>query len=111
MSVARQAVAFGIVMAFWFSFLCWLNVPAQSHEWFSRQRNPVSGVSCCNGSDCHLIETSEWWEERGLIFVRWAGKTWSMPASQSQPSQDKTGKAVACIWNGALRCFFMPVNF
>jgi hypothetical protein len=93
-------------------YLGWIALtPAQAHEWFSGQRNPVSGYGCCNGSDCHLIETEDWWEEAGLIWVRMAGKTWSIPADQAQPSQDKDGKAAACIWGGQLRCFFMPVNF
>lgn len=101
---------FALLFAAWAYLL--LQVPfAQSHEWFSGKRNPVTGYGCCSGTDCHLIETEDWWEEGGLIHVRWAGKEWTMPADQAEPSQDKGGRAAACIWNGQLRCFFTPLNF
>lgn len=86
---------------------------ANAHQWFSNQVNPVTEARCCNNSDCVVIETDAWWEdEYGIIYVRWRnGATYAIPADQALPSQDKEGKAAACMWGGKLRCFFMPVNF
>jgi hypothetical protein len=86
---------------------------ASAHEWFVNQANPVTAARCCNGSDCLVIENEAWWEdEHGIIYVRWKnGVTYAIPANQAQPSQDKEGKAAACVWANQLRCFFMPVNF
>lgn len=93
-------------------YLSWVTMTdAQAHQWFSGKRNPVTGYGCCSGTDCHLIETEDWWEEGGLIHVRWAGKEWTMPADQAEPSQDKEGRAAACIWNGQLRCLLHSPEF
>lgn len=93
------------------SYLSWVQT-ANSHEWFSNQVNPSTNARCCNNSDCVPIDNEDWWEENGFIFVKWRnGKTYTIPASQSAPSQDKEGRAAACVWAGRLRCFFMPVNF
>jgi hypothetical protein len=114
----RKALAWSGWSAYWllliagYIFIASIVIrSASAHEWYSGQRNPVNGYGCCNGSDCHLIETEDWWEEAGVIYVRRNGATWAIPADQAQPSQDKNGKAAACIWGGKLRCFFMPVNF
>lgn len=93
---------------------CWLFVgpPAHSHEWFSGQQNPVTSARCCNQSDCLVIDDKDWSLSAGQVSVRWRdGREYSMPASQMQPSQDKAGRAAACVWNGALRCFFLPVSY
>lgn len=95
-------------------YLSWIALtPAMAHEWFSGQENPVTTARCCNNSDCQPIDNEAWWEdEHGIIYVRWRnGVTYAIPANQALPSQDKEGRAAACVWAGKLRCFFMPVNF
>lgn len=103
----------------WFVFGCVVSAmlflmaaAAYAHEWFTGQENPVTSARCCNGSDCTLIEDKDWSLGAGEVVVRWRdGRDYSMPASQIQPSQDKAGRAAACVWNGVLRCFFVPVSY
>lgn len=86
---------------------------ARAHEWFSHQKNPVTHMPCCFGGpagDCQVIEEDQWWTKDGKIFVRWFdGNVYSIPANQALPSQDKKGKAAACILNGRFYCFFLPL--
>lgn len=106
-------VTFILLLAAAVLFAIWVSgSPAMAHEWFTNQANPVTTARCCNNSDCVVIENESWWEENGFIFVKWRnGKTYTIPANQAAPSQDKQGRAAACVWAGKLRCFFMPVNF
>ena len=101
---------FALLAAAWVHLL---QVPfAHSHEWFTGAKNPVTNARCCDGSDCILIENEDWYEQGGLIYVKWRnGALYSIPADQAQPSQDKQGKAAACVWANQLKCFFMPLNF
>lgn len=84
---------------------------AIAHEWFTDRYNPVTGVHCCSGADCVVIPDEAWWQEGKDIKVRWMdGKVYSMPLAQALPSEDKQGRAAACVWGGQLRCFFLPVT-
>lgn len=85
--------------------------PAKAHDWFTNKSNPITHNSCCNGTDCKVIADVDWWREGDNYLVRWFdGKTYSIPATQALPSEDRTGKAAGCVWGGALRCFFLPVT-
>lgn len=87
--------------------------PAKAHEWFTHQRNPVTGALCCYGGptgDCQAVEDEDWWRDGASWAVRKRGVVYRIPANQAQPSQDRSGKAFACIMAGQLRCFFLPVN-
>lgn len=87
--------------------------PLWAHEWFSHQRNPATGVSCCYGGptgDCQAIDENDWWREGVDYKVRQNGVTYSIPADQALPSQDPQGRAAACILGGRLLCFFLPLS-
>lgn len=85
--------------------------PARAHEWFMGAHNPKTGASCCNDADCRAIDEEDWWQKEGKIFVRWSdGNVYSMPTNEAMPSQDMRGRAAACVWGNALRCFFLPLN-
>lgn len=87
--------------------------PARAHDWFTNQRNPVTGALCCYGGptgDCQAVEEDDWWRDGAAWAVRKRGVVYRIPSNQAQPSQDRTGKAFACIMAGQLRCFFLPVN-
>lgn len=91
--------------------LALLSTPATAHEWFSSKKTS-SGSSCCNKVDCVEIEETDWWQEGNAYVVRWRdGLLYYIPAEQAQPSESKEGKAAACVWNGRLRCFFLPVAY
>ena len=87
--------------------------PAKAHEWFSNQRNPVTGALCCYGGptgDCQAVEDDDWWREGASYAVRKNGVVYFIPVNQAQPSQDHSGRAFACIMAGQLRCFFLPLS-
>lgn len=67
--------------------------------------------SCCDGKDCWEIEDTDWWEENGLYRVKRDGKVYSILTGHAQPSESKKGKAAACIHNGEILCFFLPVTY
>lgn len=84
-----------------------------AHEWFINKHNPVTQEWCCSGDphtgDCKVIADADWWQRDGLIFVRWVdGREYAIPAAQALPSQDRQGRAAACVLGGRLRCFFLP---
>lgn len=100
---------------------------ASAHEWYSGQRNPATGWSCCGGNDCARIEESsvERGESNGVdgyfvdipilaghaVEASLATSTVRafIPADQALPSRD--GDYHACYWNNAPRCFFMPLGY
>lgn len=87
--------------------------PAWAHEWFTGQRNPSTGVSCCYGGpsgDCQPLAEADWWREGGDYKVYKDGSVYSIPAGDAQPSLDLKGRAAACILHGQLRCFFVPLS-
>lgn len=85
---------------------------AHSHEWFAGKSNPVTGYGCCGGSDCEEINDDAWSIGDGQISVKWRdGQTYSMPASQMMPTEDKAGRAAACVWGKQLKCFFGPLSY
>jgi hypothetical protein len=87
--------------------------PVWAHEWFSHQRNPVTGASCCYGGptgDCQPISDTDWWRDGEDYKVRQGDTVYSIPAKQALPSQDPEGRAAACILYGKLLCFFVPLN-
>ncbi len=94
-------------------YLSWVALtPAMAHEWFTGAKNPVTNARCCDGSDCILIENEDWYERDGLIYVKWRnGALYSIPVDQAQPSQDKQGKAAACVWANQLKCVFLPLGY
>lgn len=86
--------------------------PAHSHEWFSGKYNPGTNERCCDLQDCRVIGDEDWWTEGGKIFVKWSdGRTYSMPASQAQPTEDPQGRPAACVLSGRLRCAFIPLSY
>lgn len=93
--------------------LCVGSLSAKAHEWFNHQRNPVTGWLCCNGGptgDCQTIEDVDWWREGNDYAVRKHGVVYKLPIGHALPSQDRNGKAAACILNGRMLCFFLPVS-
>lgn len=85
---------------------------ANSHEWYMDKRNPVTHYGCCDGEDCKVITEDMWWQEGKDIKVRWFdGEVYSIPANQALPSEDRMGRAAACVLYGNLRCFFLPAMF
>lgn len=71
-----------------------------------------TGSGCCDGSDCWEIEHDEWGgPENGSYWVRRDGQIYTIPQSHAQPSESKKGRAAACIMNGYLRCFFIPLAY
>lgn len=101
---------------FWLSLLLIIAAgrePVRAHEWFSHQRNPVTGAVCCYGGatgDCQPINDTDWWREGAEYKVRQGEAVYSIPANQALPSQDPQGRAAACILGGRLLCFFVPLN-
>lgn len=99
------------------TFLClagalWAS-KAWGHEWFSNQKNPVTGHLCCYGGptgDCQTVDDNDWWREGARYFVRRNGQVYSIPVNQASPSQDHQGRAAACIMHGSMRCFFLPAT-
>jgi hypothetical protein len=81
-------------------------------EWLDG-KTKLSGdnASCCNGRDCWEIEDTEWWQRDGAYWVTRLGKVYAIAAGRAQPSESKTGKAAACIHDGELLCFFVPVTY
>jgi hypothetical protein len=83
--------------------------PAATHEWFSGKRNPANGMVCCNEVDCMALDDGAWRREGDLYVVRWQdGRDYSIPAREALPSQDRQGRAAACVMHGKMRCFFLP---
>lgn len=95
-----------------FAMLASASAPATAHDWFTDKVDARTGYSCCNNEDCHVIDEEFWWQEGKEYKVKWFdGQVYSIPANLAQPSQDKTGKAAACVYKGELRCFFIPAMF
>lgn len=100
----------------WLSLLLVLGAGSEAvraHDWFDGVKNPVTNQLCCYGGlngDCQPVAEENWWREGGRYFVRHGDQTYSIPADQAQPSQDRQGRAAACILYGQLRCFFVPLN-
>ena len=91
--------------------LALLASPAAAHEWFINKKS-ASGQSCCNNRDCFEIEEGDWWQEGNAYVVRWKdGLLYYIPAGEAQPSESREGKAAACVYNGKLRCFFLPIAY
>lgn len=84
---------------------------ASAHQWFTNKKT-ASGQSCCNNRDCREIEDKDWWQDGNAYSVRWSdGLVYYIPADQAQPSESREGKAAACVYNGKLRCFFVPLAY
>ena len=107
------------------AFAAGLSLPPSNvvlaHDWFTNQKNPVTHESCCWGEsmpeamrDCQVLEIDDWTVEGDEYVFVWPkdGKTYRFPKSQALPSQDRKGRAAACIapWNGKARCFFTPMT-
>lgn len=111
MSWTKGLIYGAIVAAIIFCISVAWNATAKAHEWFTQKYNPVSKVHCCSGVDCFVIAEEKWWQEGKTIKVQWFdGNTYSIPINQALPSEDRQGRAAACVWGGRLQCFFLPVN-
>lgn len=88
--------------------------PARSHDWFMQKRNPVTNGSCCYGTganpDCLPVADEDWWRDGTNWAVRRNGVVYRIPASQAMPTEDKQGRAFACILSGRFLCFFLPFH-
>lgn len=92
---------------------------ARAHDWFLDKRNPRTLESCCYGEsrppadqDCQPLEIDDWsYEGDAFVFV-WPkdGKRYRFPRADALPSQDRRGRAAACVLNGRVRCFFLPTT-
>lgn len=90
-----------------FLLLAFLN-SAYAHSWYSGKRNPVSGLSCCNTTDCRAVGDDEVVYENG--GYRWLNAPipengW-IPQEQVQQSHDF--QYHVCWYNNTLRCLFIP---
>lgn len=85
---------------------------AQAHEWYSNQRNPVTGASCCGKADCVPIPQGDVTYHKNGITFRYPldGNHYTIPLDQVLPSQDHQNHA--CVWGknqigeGPRLCFF-----
>lgn len=107
----RAAIVAALIAGAWVAFCALTVVPSHGHEWFLNKKT-ASGQSCCNGVDCREIEDADWWQDGNAYSVRWSdGLVYYIPVDAAQPSESKDGKAAACIYNGRLRCFFVPLSY
>jgi hypothetical protein len=81
-----------------------IGVPALAHEWLSGQRDPLTGVGCCNDKDCHPQPFGAVEPVKGGWLIRATGEVW--PEGRQLWSQD--GRYWVCIWGGKTRCLFVP---
>lgn len=85
---------------------------ANAHDFFTEQYNPTTGNNCCNGQDCQIIGTDDWWQSGSNSFVQWInGKTYSIPSNQVLPTDDPKGRPAACVYSDQLRCLFIPLGY
>ncbi len=117
----------------WFALLCavvgvaalvWaLTANAHAHEWYRTTSNPVTGYSCCGGLDCIAVTYEQFSETKDAYvvnvdpvmaaFLRQKPGRYSIPKSQALPARGwKKGETGyhACVWGGALKCFFFPAG-
>lgn len=82
---------------------------ALAHEWYTGTRNPVTGLGCCDKTDCWEVADEDVWPAGPVYMVNLGGTLHSFDARQIQPSRD--GKHHACYWGGSVKCLFVPLGF
>lgn len=95
------------------------SLPASAHDWFSGQRDPVRGHSCCGGADCFELSADDVQPigDGGFRFRHpFTGpNVWhTIEAARVQPS--RTGNYAGCVWGvgaegGPKTCGFAPSLF
>jgi hypothetical protein len=75
--------------------------------WYKSLKNPISGGSCCDESDCRPIEArlrDSHWE----ILV---GTEWQVvPDERVLKRDNQDGRPIACIYGDELLCFVPPAG-
>jgi hypothetical protein len=71
---------------------------AWAHDWYTGQRNPVTGASCCGTNDCVPLEPGDLKVEGSDYVFRYPlnGKSYRIPMNQALPSRDS--RVHACVW-------------
>src|SRR5690606_11248556 len=87
---------------------------ANAHGWYTGKKNPVTGVGCCNKTDCREVGYDDVVAEEkdGVRGYRWLNapnplKGW-IPEVQVLTSHD--GKPHVCWYAGEFRCLFLPFS-
>lgn len=90
------------------ALLAWAK-PAWAHDWYTGLRN-ASGESCCGGSDCHPVATSEARQEAdGTLSVLWDGKWYVVPDEAILvDAYSPDGRLHLCFWGGKVKCLILP---
>jgi hypothetical protein len=94
-----------------------VGTPAQAHDWYTGKQDPYTHSDCCNGKDCHPIETAD---VRQLVNgdYEYLPYHWTIPRYRVQPSADDRYhicvtvrelelKGRPKVWRNWL-CFFAP---
>lgn len=88
-----------------------LVLPAMAHDWYTNQRNPVTGSSCCGKADCVPIPPGDIKLRNGMVQFLYPldGKWYEIPLDQVLPSRDSQNHG--CVWGktmegGPKLCFF-----
>ncbi len=74
------------------------NLDAPMHQWFERQYS-LRGAWCCNLSDGHLLDDTEWRSTAGNFEVLISGHWWPVEADKLRDPNggpNPTGKAI--VW-------------
>ncbi len=96
--------------------LAWPAV-AEAHDWFTGTHDPVTGYSCCGGSDCAVLRDEDVRAIKGGYIVVSLPRGFPgadtvslpilIPNSRAQPGKDPAHYAM-CIWSQTAQCFFTP---
>ena len=84
----------------------WEKVPQDIREWFKGLKNNA-GVPCCDFSDGHQIDSSDWWiDDRGRFVVRFGGREFLIPEDKVITVPNRIGVALLFInEHGHVYCF------
>ncbi len=82
------------------------NSPGTYRSWFESLRQPKTGAGCCSIADCRL---TEYRLGPGGYEVAVEDRWVRVPEDRIlRGITNPTGRAVACIWGGEVRCFITP---
>jgi hypothetical protein len=80
-------------------------------EWFHGLENPITGLSCCDESDGHILSERDWRVAAAGYEVK-IGKEWVKVPAEAVLSRvpNPTGGAVAFYmpWSTDIYCFVRP---
>jgi hypothetical protein len=80
--------------------------PHSQHAWIAKHKTP-NGVSCCDSTDCFVLEPSSVVERHDGYYLLEFGEV--VPFGERKASED--GRFYRCQWpDRRRRCFFAPYS-